>query len=148
MINRFEEFNRNIALAHKYIIGIKSREMNKYGLKGANVMCLFFIGSHKDGLTPAELCSLCCEDKAGISKSLSTLKEKGYVAGVGEGKYKIKYTITDEGLEIYEEISRFIITAVDAAGHGLTENEREVFYKALEKIVLNLEKLTQELKDK
>lgn len=147
MIRRFEEFTKNIAMANKYIVKIKSYKMNKFGLKASNVMCLFFLGKNLDGLTPTELCEMCGEDKAGISKSLFALKEKGYVFANDDGdkKYKVKYTITEKGKKAYEEISEFIVKAVDRAGGSLTEEERTLFYKTLGTIVSNIGEFCKEL---
>ena len=100
MISRFEEFTKSVSQAYKYIIKIKSHEMVEYGLKASNVTCLFFLGKHADGLNATELCELCMEDKAAVSKSLAVLKEKGYVTQDEDKKYKAKYVITPQGKEI------------------------------------------------
>ncbi|MBQ8001905.1 MAG: winged helix-turn-helix transcriptional regulator [Clostridia bacterium] len=144
MIQRFEEFTSNISQAYKYIIKIKSHEMTEYGLKASNVTCLFYLGKNGDGLTATELCNLCMEDKAGVSKSLATLKEKGYVIQEDSGKkYKSKYFITSEGKTVFDEISLIIGQVVAKVGEGLTDEERTTFYKALGTIVGNLEKLCE-----
>lgn len=148
MIQRFEEFTKNIALAYKYIIKIKSYEMNEYGLKGSNVTCLFFLGKHPEGLMATELCELCLEDKAAVSKSLALLKEKGYVSQEEDKKYKSKYFITQEGKKVFSEISVVINDAVEKVGGNLTKEERDVFYDALERIVNNLGTLCNEREGK
>ncbi len=144
MILRFEEFTRNISQAYKYILKIKSKEMGEYGLKASNVTCLFHLGQHPDGLTATELCEKCMEDKAGVSKSLSLLKEKGFVLQDDERKYKAKYTVTEEGRKVFDEIKTVIENIVCAVGDNLTEDERETFYRALGMIVKNLEKICEE----
>ena len=53
--------------------------MTEFGLKGTHVMCLFFLHHTPEGLTAAQLCQLCAEDKAAISRTIATLKEKGYI---------------------------------------------------------------------
>ena len=150
MVERFEEFVQNIESAHKSIVKLKAYEINKFGLKAANVMCLFFLGKHSDGLTPSELCELCGEDKAGISKSLAVLKKLNYISGNDDGnkKYRIKYKITEYGKEVCDEINKIIVNIVDKVGKGLTDEERIIFYKSLETIVLNLQKLCGQLETK
>jgi len=146
VIERFEKFNENVALAHKYITKIKSHKMNEHGLKAANVMCLFFLGKNPSGLTPGELCKLCKEDKAGISKSLKTLKEKNYIFADGDDKkYRTTYKISNKGLSVFGEISRYIVEVVEKVGDGLSPEERNVFYSSLENIVENLRKLCSEI---
>lgn len=148
MIERFEEFTKNIALAYKYIIKIKSYEMSEYGLKGSNVTCLFFLGKNPDGLSATELCEKCMEDKAAVSKSLAVLKEKGYVMQKEEGRYKAKYFITESGKKVFNELGQIINEVVVKAGDGLNDEERNMFYASLEKIVNNLAELTSERGDK
>lgn len=141
MIERFEKFHQNVALAHKFITKIKTLEVEKYGIKAANVMCLYFLGKNPDGLTPTQLCVLCGEDKAGISKSLSALKEKNYVSAEDKGdkKYRIVYKITDCGNSVYEKINSTIVDVVNNVGDGLSDEERCIFYKSLDIIVSNLQ---------
>lgn len=149
MIQRFEEFTSNIAQAYKNIIKIKSHEMTEYGLKASNVTCLFYLGKHEEGLTATELCSLCMEDKAAVSKSLSVLKEKGYVVQEDEDKkYKLKYFITDAGKTVYDEIGLIIANVVGRVGEGLTDEERNIFYKSLGIIVKNLDALCKGLENR
>ncbi len=139
MIQRFEEFTSNIAQAYKYIIKIKSHEMTEYNLKASNVTCLFHLGKNPGGLTATELCEKCMEDKAAVSKSLAVLKENGYVIQEdSEKKYKTKYYISESGKKVYDEISVVIGKTVEKVGEGLTDDERNVFYKALGVIVENL----------
>ena len=78
MLQRFEDFVTGITVCYKYIQRIKSAEMTEFGLKGTHVMCLFFLHRHPEGLTAAQLCQLCAEDKAAISRSLAVLQEKGF----------------------------------------------------------------------
>jgi len=141
MIERFEKFHQNIALAHKFITKIKTVEMDKYGLKAANVMCLYFLGKNPDGLTPMQLCQLCGEDKAGISKSLTALREKNYISAddKGDKKYRIIYRITKDGNSVYEKINSTIVDVVNVVGTGLSDEERCIFYKSLDIIVSNLQ---------
>ena len=145
MIRRFKEFTKYISLAYKYLIKIKSDGIKEFGLKGSHVMCLFYIGESENGLTATNLCQLCCEDKAAISKTLSALCEKGYVVlENGENKkYRSSYFLTDAGKEIMNQLNEKIRAAVTGGGTGLSDEEREVFYRCLFKIVDNLEAVSK-----
>jgi len=79
MISRFKEFTKGISTAYKHLIKLKSYGIKEFGIKGSHVMCLFYISEAENGLNATELCRLCSEDKAAISKALSALEEKGYV---------------------------------------------------------------------
>lgn len=137
MIERFQSFVTGITICYKYIQRIKSVEMTEFGLKGTHVMCVFFLHHNPDGLTAAELCQLCAEDKAAISRTLSALLEKGYIQSEGK-KYRAKITLTEKGLQLAKEVDKVIEQWVGFGGDGLEENERESFYHTLELISDNL----------
>lgn len=146
MIERFQSFVSGITICYKYIQKIKSMEMTEFGLKGTHVMCIFYISHSKEELTAAQLCQLCAEDKAAISRTLVTLQEKGYVEA-GEKKYRAHLKLTEKGKTLASQIDGLIEQWVGFGGDGLTEDERNVFYTALDLISSNLrEKLNREKK--
>ena len=147
MIERFEDFTSAVSLASKYILKIKSYYMREFGLKAAHVTCLHLLGRNECGLTATQICQLCHEDKAAVSKTLNALCAKGYVIGVvgGARKYKAIYTLSASGREISRRLDKFIAQTVKSCGKGLTEKERAVFYKSFRTIVSNLESLSEKL---
>ena len=149
MIGRFKEFTKNISFAYKYIIKLKSAAIREFGLKGSHVMCLFYIGEADNGLTATKLCKLCGEDKAAISKSLSALLELGYVELENDEnkKYRSKYFLTKSGKRVKDALDVKIADVVSDGGIGLTEEEREAFYSALQKIVDNLENISRKFSE-
>lgn len=140
MLNRFGAFVSGITACYKYIQRIKSMEMTELGLKGTHAMCLFYLHRHKEGLTAAQLCQLCGEDKAAISRTLAELEGKGYLHTQESSgkKYRAMLHLTQEGTAVANRIDYLIADWVSAGGKGLTDEEREEFYKALEHIALNL----------
>ena len=149
MIGRFKEFTKNISFAYKYIIKLKSAAIREFGLKGSHVMCLFYIGEADNGLTATKLCKLCGEDKAAISKSLSALLELGYVELENDEnkKYRSKYFLTKSGKKVKDALDVKIADVVADGGIGLTEEERDAFYSALQKIVDNLENISRKFSE-
>ncbi len=139
MQQRFELFVSGITTCYKHIQRIKTTEMTELGLKGAHAMCLFFLNQHAEGLTATELCHLCNEDKAAISRSLSTLREKGYVVSHGNA-YRAKWALTSEGEAVSMRVCESVDQWVGFGGEGLSEKERAAFYKVLEHICENLRK--------
>ena len=108
MIKRFEQFVSGITVCYKYIQRIKALEMPELepGMKGSHVMCIFYLEQNPDGLTAAQLSNLCQEDKAAISRTLSELVERGFVAG-GEkdGKrYRALLVLTEKGQALAEKV--------------------------------------------
>lgn len=148
MIPRFEKFTSNISLAYKYIIKIKAHEMQEFGLKASHVMCLFFIGKSENGLNAGELVELCNEDKSGISKALAVLKDQGFIQTDDENgtkKYRTKFYITQKGTAIYSRIITAINSVIEKCTDGINEEDRTVFYNALERIVTNLINVYEEM---
>lgn len=138
MIQRFQSFVTGITVCYKYIQKIKSTEMTEFGLKGAHVMCLFFLHHNPDGLTPVQLTELCAEDKAAISRNIAFLQQKGYIAE-GEKRYRAKVRLTDAGRVIAEKIDELIEQWVTFGGDGLSEEDRATFYAVLGAIAGNLQ---------
>lgn len=137
MKQRFQSFVTGITICYKYIQRIKSMEMTELGLKGTHVMCLFYLSVHPEGLTAAQLCGLCSEDKAAVSRTLARLQEMGYVRS-GEKKYRASLQLTQTGQAAADQIGGIIDQWVDLGGSGLTVEERENFYRCLELISNNL----------
>lgn len=143
MNNRFETFVIMINQINRCIQIIKNREMEKYGLKGSHVMCLYQLKQNENGITSKELSLLCGEDKAAISRTLSALEEKGLITFVdteGKKRYRTMIILTEEGRRICNEVNQIIAQMVEENGEGYTEQEREVFYRVLSGVAENLQR--------
>ena len=116
MIQRFDAFVSGITSCYKYIQKIKSMEMTEFGLKGTHVMCLYYLRQNPAGLTASQLCGLCAEDKAAISRTVSELRSQ----------------------EVARKFDSLIEGWVTAGGDGLSDSERFDFYKSLYTIADNL----------
>ena len=137
MNQRFEAFMTGITVCYKCIQRIKTHEMTEFNLKGAHAMCLFFLRRNPEGLTSAQLCQLCAEDKATISRMLSTLQERGYVESA-DRKYRALIRLTESGERIARRVDELVEQWVASGGDGLSEEERNVFYHSLGVISENL----------
>ena len=138
MIQRFDAFVSGITACYKYIQRIKSMEMTEFGLKGTHVMCLYYLRRNPAGLTAAQLCGLCAEDKAAISRTVSELRSRGYITTLSEKAYRAMLTLTAAGQELARKFDQLIEGWVTAGGAGLTDEERVDFYKSLSAIAENL----------
>ena len=138
MIQRFDAFVSGITACYKYIQRIKSMEMTEFGLKGTHVMCLYYLRRNPAGLTAAQLCGLCAEDKAAISRTVSELRSRGYITTLSEKAYRAMLTLTTAGQELARKFDHLIEGWVTAGGDGLTDEERVDFYKSLSAIAENL----------
>ena len=138
MLQRFDAFVTGITICYKYIQRIKAAEMTPFGLKGTHVMCLHHLRQNPDGLTAAQLCTLCAEDKAAISRTVSELRQSGYITSPSTKSYRALLLLTEVGQELCKKMDSLIEGWVAAGGDGLTTRERLDFYRSLELISNNL----------
>lgn len=144
MTERFKRFTVLIAKINRNIKKIKNQEMAEYGLRGVHVTCLYYLYS-RDALTATELCELCEEDKATISRGLEFLEANGYiVCEARPGKrYKSALLLTEKGMEIGEKIADKINLVLSEICADLTDEQRAEFYHHLTVISDSLELCTQ-----
>lgn len=140
MKERFEAFIAGVTVCYKYIQRIKSLEMTELGLKGTHVTCLFYLNNHPEGLTAAQLCVLCAEDKASVSRTVADLRARGYIAQSGNKHYRAPLMLTSEGAAAARQLDPLIERWVLSGGDGLTDAQREAFYQSLALISENLRK--------
>ena len=147
MNQRFDAFVTGITVCYKYIQRIKSAEVTGLGLKGAHVMCMFYLKQHPEGLTASQLCTLCAEDKAAISRTVAFLRGEGYVYSEGPKNYRAVLHLTPAGQAVADQFDGLIADWVSSGGSGLTEQERKDFYRGLSLIANNLRsKMERDLK--
>ncbi|MBE6024421.1 MAG: MarR family transcriptional regulator [Cellulosilyticum sp.] len=147
MINRFETFIMTMNQINRSIQTIKSREMSAYGLKGTHVMCLYQLKQNPEGLTATELASLCEEDKAAISRSLSKIESQELITFTdveGKKRYRTIITLTEKGSKVCDQISQKIDELVQLNSKGISDEEREVFYRVFAVIADNLNAISKD----
>jgi len=72
MEERFQAFTVLIGSINRSIHRIKTGEMSEFQLRSSHVSCLYYL--FKSGsLTAKEICTLCEEDKANISRAVRFL---------------------------------------------------------------------------
>lgn len=144
MEERFTTFTVLITSISRSIHKIKSEEMAEFNLKSAHVSCLYYLYK-KEMLTAKELCDICDEDKANISRSLKYLEENGYL--VCHSKYKKRYQspleLTEFGREVAKRIAKKIDSVLEVSSDGVSEEERDIFYRALLTIDSNLQRICE-----
>lgn len=148
MIDRFEKLTTGISRIYKNIQKIKKHEMNTLGLKGTHVMCIYYLANNPEGLTATDLCTKCNEDKAAISRILSELATGGFISyentSVGK-KYRTKAILTEKGKNYGERISDIILQFTEMTGKGITDEEREIFYRVLAIIADNIDEIERKI---
>ena len=148
MIERFENLTAGVSQIYKDIQRIKKHRMNSMGLKGTHVMCIHYLHLHPGGMTAAELSRACREDKAGISRILSDLESHGFICYTtppGTKKYRACAILTESGKEYAKKVDGLILNATLEGGRGITQEEREIFYRVLFLIAHNLERFCDQM---
>ena len=146
--DRFELFTTTITQIYKSLQKIKSHEMTEFQLKGTHVMCLFELHKHPEGLTITELSTLCEEDKAAISRTVSELIERELVSNNSEKKYRAPIVLTTQGQEITARINEMAANAAIAGSADMSHEERMTFYQTLTNISDNLKNYIEQLNEK
>lgn len=140
MISKYEHFSLSISCIHQDIQKIERMEMEKFGLKGPHAQTLLALHRHPEGITAAELGQIIEKDKAAISRSVAELEEKGMLSrNQRSGScYRALLTLTEQGIAAAQAVSEKARLAVEQAGTGLNDAQREVFYQVLAMIAGNL----------
>ena len=146
MENRYELLSGASSCMYHDIQKIERVEMARYGLKGPHAQCLLAIKKHPEGITAARLCEVCEKDKAAVSRTLAELEEVGmiYRENRNGSRYRSALMLTEQGEIAAEAVVEKARMAVERAGIGFGEAEREVFYRVLAIIAGNLHKLCKE----
>ena len=132
MENRFETFTVLINRISRNIRKIKNQEMEEYQMRSAHISCLYYLYA-SDGLTAAELCERCEEDKATVSRALEYLESNGYLACQSKSvkRYRSPLMLTEKGTAFGKMIAEKIERVLEEVSVGLTEEERFAFYRSL-----------------
>jgi len=143
MKERFKTFTINIAKISRSIRKIKTEEMAEFNLKSPHVSCLYYLYKQNGEMTAKELCDICEEDKASISRSIDYLESCGYLKcnSKTEKRYKSPLFLTDKGKDVGYHITSKIDNVLNLASEGLSDNDRDNFYKSLILISDNLQKI-------
>ncbi len=145
-MDRFDRFSLAITQISRCWRRLASEEMEKYGLKGTHATYLTNIYRFEEGVTVSQLCELSGKDKSDASRMMAILIAKGFVKKqlVKGSLYRGRLVLTEKGREAAEQVSCKAARAVELAGKDLSEQERTIFYQAMESIVNNLKELDRD----
>lgn len=140
MISKYEHFSLSVSRIYHDIQRIERTEMEAFGLKGPHAQTLLAMQRYPKGITAVQLCEICDKDKAAISRSVAELEEAGMVSrNCNNGTYyRAPLVLTEKGLEAARIVDEKARLAVEQAGVGLEDEERQVFYRVLALIAENL----------
>ena len=140
MIRKYELFSGAISSMYRDIQRIERTEMAKFGLKGPHAQCLLTMSHYPEGLTATQLCEACEKDKAAVSRILTELEQGGMILRTRRNGtlYRASLTLTEQGKKAAETVKERARLAVEQAGIGLDDAQREIFYRVLAMIAGNL----------
>ena len=143
---RFEDFVGIVNALHKEIERIKTAEAARLGLKGADVMCLYYLVKSPDGMTGSELARACDVSRAAVSRTLSHLASVGIVElddGSEGSRYRALVRLTEHGRQVTVPLLDIICEVVGEAGHAFEECDRERVYDVLNETLGRLRRLSR-----
>lgn len=140
MVSKYELFSSCVSCMYHDIQKIERTEMAKFGLKGPHAQCLLAMSRFPEGVTAARLCELCEKDKAAISRTVAELERFGMIRREERNgtRYRANITLTEQGMVAARAVKEKARLAVEQAGDGLDDAQREVFYRVLALISGNL----------
>lgn len=145
---RFEDFTGLIAAIGKEVQRIKSVESAKLGLTGADIMCLYYLGNHPQGMTSADLARAAGVTRAAVSRTLARLADEGYVEVEPEGpaatRYRALVRLTAAGRERAQGADVAIGRVLDEVESALSDEERAGMYAALRSVLGSLRGISRE----
>ena len=146
MLDRFARFSLAIAEIDRCWHKLAAEEMAKYGLNSPHAVYLNTLYECPEGITAARLGELCCKDKADVSRMVAIMEKKGLVEKekVRGNLYRAKLVLTQEGRNAAEQVREHAAMAVELAGAGMSDQDREIFYRCLEQITANLQTLSKD----
>ena len=147
MTDRFETFTTLISKITRSIRRLKSVKSSKFNLTGPCVYCIYYLYKHNEGLTARELCLLCDEDKAAISRTLEHLEDNGFIVCNSSTKkrYNSPLLLTPKVNEVGKKFVNIIDNLLNEASTNVTIEERDALYSALTKICNNLQKICDDI---
>ncbi len=144
MDERFETFTVLLNRINRNIRKIKNEEMANYELRSPHISCLYYLYTSEE-LTAKDLCERCEEDKATISRSLDYLEKNGYLICKCQNKkrYNSPFELTDKGMRAGKRIADKIASVLDEISMGISDEDRAVFYRSLNIISENIDKIAK-----
>lgn len=144
MGERFETFTVLLNRINRNIRKIKNEEMANYELRSPHISCLYYLYISKE-LTSKDLCERCEEDKATISRSLDYLEKNGYLICKCQNKkrYNSPFELTELGMSAGKRIADKITSVLDGISMGISDEDREIFYRSLNIISENIDKVAK-----
>ncbi|MGE3992446.1 MarR family winged helix-turn-helix transcriptional regulator [Pseudorhodoplanes sp.] len=109
----------------------------RFGVGLAEWRIIAYLGIHDKG-TNAEICDYIGLDKAAVSRSISSLRSRGYLVTRPRNGRDIEVRLTPQGLKLGNRILAVALEIEENLMHGINATERRAYIKTTNAILRNL----------
>jgi DNA-binding MarR family transcriptional regulator len=140
MTDRFALYTTLTNRINRNVYRIKNKGIKEFGIKTAHVPCLYHL-LKSGSLTASELCQLCEEDKAIMSRTLDYLEKNEFVTGEKKDskRYNTPFHLTAKGKDLAENLLKRINLVLNEVSTFVGNEELAIFYKHLTTLDESLE---------
>lgn len=150
MLTNYEAFSLGLHELYRSIHKNESAVMNEYGLRGAYVKYLVAMLQCPDGLTISQLCEVCDQDKAAVSRAVSELVGREFIwrDNPKGNHYRAKLKLTERGTELARSVCASGEIVFEEAVSVLTDEQKDALYKISGLMFDNIHDITMKKIDK
>ena len=137
---RFQEFVRLISSTEKEIQRIRAVECERLGLRGADLMCLYYLGRSSTGMTAAELARTAGVTRAAVCRTIASLGAAQLVEVKDDPesttrRYRAEICLTQAGRELMGRVDQAISRVMSRVDSALDGRSRVRLYDSLESVL-------------
>ncbi len=142
MPSKYNNFKVLITKITRGIHKVEESEMQQINLKSQHISCLYYLSLGKS-LRAKDIVDEYLEDKGQVSRSLDYLETNGYILCDSDApkRYNAYYSLTEKGKKIATYVGKKIDEIVQKVAGFLSDDERRIMYKCMNKISTNLDEL-------
>lgn len=139
-----------VTVFHNKIMALSSSEyLSKFGIGSVEIRVLAAIGSHPLHKA-SDIGALISIDKGAVSRAIAKLENNGFINGSTEkpnGKQK-RWTLADKGWQVHSQFIDTVKLRHAKVTNGVSQNELDSFNKTLQKMILNVDQIEKENRQK
>lgn len=137
-----------ISIIYRQLNAYISKELKPYSLSSGQYIFLMYLYK-KDGINQEELTKCVKMDKATTARAIKKLENEGYVIRKVNQIDKRSYEVylTDKAIKIKDSIINVLNRCTEILEYDLTDNEKDVALKLLEKMANNAERFMKDSRE-
>ena len=143
MLTNYEEFSLGIHELYRSMHKEETVVVNKAMLRGANVRYLVALLQYPEGLTMSQLCEVCDQDKAAVSRAISELvgREIIWRDNPKGNHYRARLKLTERGYALAKEVCASGESIFNEAVSSLSEEQVSQLFELTKLISGNIHNL-------